>query len=121
MKDYANILESLADIVLNINQKDIDRALNQSLALKIRFLIANIADFRDVYIGNHYCPEVIAFLLKEFMFTRFGKVYNAPLKVRPEEEDDEPVRMEGQGKKQAHIFGKTISTLKAYCLELEED
>lgn len=120
MKDYAHVLESLTDLVLNINQKEIDRALNQSLVLKIRFLIANIGDFKDMYIGNHYCPEVIGYLLKEFMFTRFGKVYNAPLRVKTDDDDDEPVRVD-DGKKQTRIFGKTITMLKNYCLELDED
>lgn len=53
MKQYATVVESLTDIVLTINQKDIDRALNQTLPLKIRFLIANIKDFKGMYIGNH--------------------------------------------------------------------
>ena len=67
MKQYSTVIESLTDIVLTINQKDIDRALNQTLPLKIRFLITNIKDFKGMYIGNHYCPEIISFLLKEFL------------------------------------------------------
>lgn len=118
MKQYATVIESLTDIVLTINQKDIDRALNQTLPLKIRFLITNIKEFKGMYIGNHYCPEIIAFLLREFLFIKFAKVYNPPLLTGHEDEERErPVR-EGPD---THMFKRTIETLRGYCLELDDD
>ena len=120
MKQYAVVIESLTDIVLTINQKDIDRALNQSLPLKIRFLISNVKDFRGMYIGNHYCPDVVAFLLREFLFIKFGKVYNAPLKI-DDEDRGLPVRGDIKVVKNTHVFKKTIDSLKAYCLDLDDE
>lgn len=122
MRQYAVVIESLVDIVLNINQKELDRALNQSLALKIRYMITNIREFKDMYIGNHYCPEIVMFLLKEFMLIRFGQMYRAPLKMKKDdEEEDQPTKLDKDGVEQPKMFSKSLGLLKAYCLELEDD
>ena len=72
MRNYSSVIEGIADIILTINKREIDWGLNQTLAQKMKFLIDFNKDFKDIYIGNYYCPEVIKFLLKEYQFIKTG-------------------------------------------------
>lgn len=66
------VLESLADLLIGINGVDEGERVLQSLNQKIKYLISNVHIYKDVYIGNHYCPDFIKYLLKEFTWLRYG-------------------------------------------------
>ena len=95
--------------MLTVNKREVDFGLNQTLTSKIRFLIENIQDFKDIYIGNHYCPEVIKFLLREFQFVRTGENL-------PAEEKKKPKIVE---KREPEMFKSTLDKLSAFTLGME--
>ena len=109
MKNYSTVIESLADIVLTVNKREVDFGLNQTLTSKIRFLIENIQDFKDIYIGNYYCPEVIKFLLREFQFIRTGENLPAEEVKKPKVEE----------KKEPEMFRSTLEKLQAFTVGMD--
>lgn len=69
IKNYATVIDNLCDIVLSVIEVEGEK-LTMSLATKVDFLSRYAHSFQGLYIGNHYCPEIIKYLLEEYLFIK---------------------------------------------------
>lgn len=76
----------------------------QSFANKVQFLVKNIGEFKDIYIGNYYGPEIVKFLLNEYLFLQKGLEITKKKTKKVEAQAQEPV-----------MFAKAIKLVRDYC------
>lgn len=86
------------------SEKDV---IMQSLENKVQFLAKNIAEFKDIYIGNYYGPEIVRFLLNEYLFLQKGYEISKKKVKKSDMNSQEPV-----------MFGKAIKLVRDYCAKL---
>jgi hypothetical protein len=67
IENYKHEIEDVLDIVLNLQPELLRSGVYQSLEQKIKLLTENIAKFKQIYLGKLYCPEIISFILKEYL------------------------------------------------------
>ena len=69
---YLGEIEETLDIILNLKPEIVKGKMLQTLNQKVKTLIQNIDAFKDVYLGKLYCPEIIIFILKEYLEQKHG-------------------------------------------------
>lgn len=69
---YSTEIEDTLDIILNLKPELLKSGIYQTFNQKIKLLIKNVNEFKGVYLGKLYCPEIISFILKEYLFINHG-------------------------------------------------
>lgn len=83
---YITEIEDTLDIILNLKPELLKSGIYQTFNQKVLLLLKNIKEFRSVYLGKLYCPEIIVFILKEYLQLQHG------LHIK-ERENEKPMKM----------------------------
>ena len=79
MRDYYAALKPLINLLVSTVVGDkVDKNTLPSTLSKIKYLISHLPDYKDIYLGNYYCPEIALYLLREYIYARTGKKIQIP-------------------------------------------
>lgn len=118
LQHYMSQMEETINIILNMKPEILRTGIYQTINHKVGLLMKTVDHFQGLYVGKYYILEVILFLLKEYLYCKWGL---------PDDDDNNTLEnQEKTGKKimkwgerreanrEPYYFKKSIERLKLY-------
>lgn len=121
VKQYMEMLETLSNLLITVNEEIGDPSLLQSMPMKLSFILANLKGFKSSYIGNIYAPNAVEYVLREYHWLKYG--WKVERKDKGNEgdkdsEDDKSDKIEEKGG--VKYFDKTVDSLRTLLEKSQE-
>jgi len=106
-------VNQLFDLVISVLPSNPNLKNLPTLQSKVSVLMENIEDLKSMYISNIFAPDIVVFLLREYVFLKYRKDTEMP-ELKLEEEAPSKIR----SAKEHNNYLQCINRLKLLCTQI---